>query len=276
MTQKYSVLMSLYSKEKSEYLAQSLDSMLNQTLKPDEIVLVIDGPIPNKLESIVLDYKKRNPDIFNLIVLEENIGLGKALDVGLKECRNEIIARMDTDDISLVERCEKQIKKFNEDPELAIVGTMIDEFYDEPTNIVSSRIVPTEHTEIKKFMRRRSPFNHPAVMFKKSAVIASGGYGILRRKQDLDLFSRMINNGYKAANLEESLLLFRSNENNFKRRKSWTYCKSYIVAQYTIWRRNHCNFLDLTVVVLAQLFIFLAPMKMMKIVSKKYLRSNNL
>lgn len=276
LAQKYSVLMSLYSKEKSEYLVQSLDSMLEQTLLPDEIVLVIDGPIPQELQEIVEKYKKEYPDVFVIVPLKKNIGLGKALDVGLKKCRNELVARMDTDDISLPTRCEKQVEKFNSNTDLALVGTMIDEFYDEPTNIVSSRIVPTEHKDIEKFMKRRSPFNHPAVMFKKSAVIDSGGYGRLKRKQDLDLFSRMINSGYKSANLEESLVLFRSNEDNFKRRKSWSYCKSYIIAQYEIWKRGHCSFIDLIVVSLGQVFIYIAPMGILKKVSNKYLRHNKI
>lgn len=266
--------MSLYSKEKVDYLIESLESILKQTLLPDEIILVIDGPITEELQKVVKKYEDDYSDILKTIPLEENIGLGKALDVGLAKCSNELVARMDTDDISLPTRCEKQVEKFESDTNLAIVGTMIDEFYDEPSNIVSSRIVPTDHEEIEKFMKRRSPFNHPAVMFKKSAVIHSGGYGKLRRKQDLDLFSRMINSGYKAANLDESLVLFRSNEDNFKRRKSWSYCKSYIVAQYAIYKRGHCSFTDLAVVTGGQLFILLAPMKVLKKVSNKYLRNN--
>lgn len=245
MSQKYSVLMSLYDKEDPDYLGPSLDSMLNQTVKPDEIVLVLDGPINDVLQGIVDDYVKKYPDVMKVVPLKENFGLGRALDEGLKHCENELVARMDTDDISLPSRCEKQLKRFSKDANLAIVGTMIDEFYDNPDNIVSSRVVPTEHKDIEKFIRRRSPFNHPTVMFKKSAVIDSGGYGKFKRKQDLDLFSRMINKGYMAANINESLLLFRSNEDNFKRRKSWSYVGSYIKVQYEIWKRGHCSLGDL-------------------------------
>lgn len=266
--------MSLYHKEKPNYLKESLESMLNQTLKPDEIVLVIDGEIPDKLIEIVNNYNNENNDLFKIIPLKSNVGLGKALDIGLKECSNELVARMDTDDISLATRCEKQVARFNNNPTLDIVGTMIDEFYDVPSNIISSRMVPTEHKDIKEFMRRRSPFNHPAVMFKKSSVIKCGGYGELRRKQDLDLFSRMINSGCIAENINESLVLFRSNEDNYKRRKSWDYCRSYIIAQKTIWKRGHCSFLDLTIVTLGQLFMFLAPMKLLKYVSLKFLRQS--
>lgn len=275
---KYSVLMSVYYKEKPEYLRASLNSMLTQTLFPDQIVLVKDGKLTEQLNNLIKEYVDDNEDLFTVVELEENIGLGKALDHGLKYCRNELVARMDTDDISLPTRCEIQIKEFNEKPDLSLNGTMIDEFYDTPDNIVSSRIVPTEHEEIKKFIRRRSPFNHPTVMFKKSEVIRCGGYGLLRRKQDLDLFSRMINNGCKSSNINQSLLLFRSNKDNFKRRKSWSYCKSYIDVSFAIWRRGHCSIGDFMFVSIGQIVMFVAPMWLLKYLSNNYLRkkTNNL
>ena len=272
MTTNYSVLMSVYKNEKPEELEQSIDSMLKQTLKTNQFVLVEDGPLTDKLDEIIDNYDKSNPGVFCIVKLKENIGLGRALDEGIKNCKNELIARMDADDISLSIRCEKQVKLFNEDFDLDIVGTFIDEFYDEPNNVVSRRVVPKNHEDIVEFMKKRSPFNHPTVMYKKSAVIDAGGYGKMRRKQDLDLFSRMINNNAKTANVGESLLLFRSNEDNFKRRKSWSYCKSYIEVQYAIWKRGHCSFFDLAYVVLGQTILFLAPLPILKFISNKFLR----
>ncbi len=274
MVTKYSVLMSIYKKDKPEYFVQSLESMVNQTLRPDEILIVKDGELIKDLEEVIEKYIDEYPGLFKVVPLKENIGLGRALDEGLNHCKNELVARMDTDDISLPERCELQIKQFNENIELCIVGTMIDEFYDEPNNIISSRVVPTTNDEIYKFMKRRSPFNHPTVMYKKSEVIRCGGYGKMRRKQDLDLFSRMINNGCVAQNINQSLLLFRSNEDNFKRRKSWSYCKSYIDVQYEIWKRGHCSLGDLAFVTTGQLVMFLAPMGLLKKISSRYLRNN--
>lgn len=272
MDAKYSVLMSIYKKENPEYFIQSIESMINQTYRPDEIVIVKDGKLTKKLEEVINGYVNKYSELLNIVQIEENIGLGRALDEGLKHCRNELVARMDTDDISLPERCELQIKQFNENEKLCIVGTMIDEFYDDIENIISSRIVPTTNDEIIKFMRRRSPFNHPTVMFKKSEVIRCGGYGKMRRKQDLDLFSRMINDGCMAQNINKSLVLFRSNEDNFKRRKSWSYCKSYIDVQYEIWKRGHCGLIDLAFVITGQLIMLLAPIGLMKNISNKYLR----
>lgn len=271
----YSVLMSVYKNERPSEFKQSVESMLNQSYKANQFVIVKDGPLTAELDKIIEMFDEQNPDIFTIISLEQNIGLGRALDEGIKEIRNELIARMDADDISLPSRCEKQVKFFEQNPDLDIVGTYIDEFYDEPRNIVSRRLVPTEHSEIVKFMRKRSPFNHPTVMYKKSAVIKAGGYGKMRRKQDLDLFSRMINNNAKAANIGESLLLFRSNEDNFKRRKSWSYCKSYIEVQYAIWRRGHCNIFDFFYVVLGQITLYLAPMPILKLISNNLLRDTN-
>ena len=182
------------------------------------------------------------------------------------------MARMDADDISLPTRCEKLLKLFDRKPQLALAGTNIDEFYDDPTNIVSSRIVPSDYKSICRFMRRRSPFNHPTVMFKKSEVIRCGGYGRMRRKQDLDLFARMINNNCYALNINESLLLFRSNEGNYKRRKSWDYCKSYIYVERVNYKRGYCSLWDLIVVTIGQIVMHLAPMKVMKILSDTFLR----
>lgn len=274
-TIKYSVLMSVYHKEDPEYFEESIKSMLSQTLFPDQIVIVKDGPLTDELDAVIDKYVAEETELFTILPLSENIGLGKALDKGLKHCRNELIARMDTDDISLPNRCEEQVQVFLEDQELSLVGTVIDEFYDTPDNIVSSRVVPTDHEDIKKFIKRRSPFNHPTVMFKKSAVIESGGYGKFRRKQDLDLFSRMVNGGCKTANINKSLVLFRSNEDNFKRRKSWSYCKSYIGVQYEIWKRGHCSFTDYLYVVVGQTVMYVSPMWLLKWLSNKFLRGNN-
>lgn len=271
---KYSILMSVYQKEKPEYLVQSIESMLTQTAFPEQFVIVKDGPLTPELEQILSRYASSHPDLFTLLPLSENVGLGRALDLGMAVCRNELVARMDSDDISLPSRCQRELELFAADPELAIVGTNIDEFYDDPDDIKMSRIVPSAYEDIRKAIGRKMPFNHPTVMYKKSEVIRCGGYGTMRRKQDRDLFSRMINMGCKAQNINESLLLFRSNEDNYKRRKSWTYCKSTVDVTVQIWKRGHCSFADLMYVILGQTILFLAPLPVMKVISDKLLRSS--
>ncbi|OJF90674.1 glycosyltransferase [Alkalibacterium sp. 20] len=271
--EKYSVLMSLYKDEKPQNLKVSIQSMLDQTVKPDEIVLVKDGPITEALETVVSEFVQRFPDLFIIVPLEKNIGLGLALNEGLKHCQNELVARMDTDDLSLSDRCEKQLKAFQIE-ELDIVGTNIDEFIDDPANIVSSRSLPSEHDEIVRFSRRRNPFNHPTVMYRKSAVLANNGYSDYRRNQDMDLFIRMLNNGCRAKNINESLLLFRANEDNLKRRKSWTKASSNIVMLYDFWKKGYSGFGDFLIASMSHLAAFLMPNFIFEKLSKKYLRKS--
>lgn len=272
MEKKYSVLMSVYYKEKSEYLRESIESMINQTLPPHDFVIVKDGKLTKELEEVILLYKNRYPNLFNIVGIEKNVGLGRALNEGIRHCRCELIARMDSDDISLPTRCEKQIALFNAHPSYSIIGTFIDEFYDNSNNVVSSRIVPMEHQDIVNFSKRRNPFNHPTVMYKKSDVINCGYYRTLPGAEDLDLFSKMLHSGCKAANIGESLVLYRANENNFLRRKSWNYCKAHISAVHASWKRNYCTLIDLSIVTIVRLAVFLSPVGLLKVMSNRHLR----
>lgn len=271
---KYSVLMSLYIKEKPEYLKLSIQSMVNQTYKPDEIVIVKDGKITPELQSILNTFVAMYPKLFNIVGYEENRGLGLALNYGLEHCRNEIVARMDTDDISKPERCEKQLKRFEEKPELSIVGAWVDEFYEKPDMVVSVRSVPETTDEIYEFAKRRSAFNHPVVMYKKSKVLENGGYSNLRRNQDVDLFGRMLFNGCKAENIGESLLFFRINNDLAKRRKSWENTKSYIKTIKGLWKIGYSSFFDLMVVTIAQIGMFFLPVRLQFLVYKHLLRKD--
>lgn len=271
---KYSVLMSLYIKEKSEYLKQSLDSMITQTVVPDEIVVVKDGPLTRELEKVLQEYVDQYPSLFKIIDSKTNVGLGAALNIGLKYCRNELVARMDTDDISLPDRCEKQLEAFKKDSELVIVGTMVDEFNTNPKEVISSRIVPTTHKEIYEFAKRRSAFNHPTVMYKRSKVLECGGYSDLRRNQDVDLFGRMLFMGYKAVNIADSLLLFRSNNDLFKRRRSWENTKSYISTIYRLWKLGYSGLLDFIIVTMGQTIMFLCPLTVQNWLYQRLLRKS--
>jgi len=272
MSEKYSVLMSLYYKEKPEYLKLSIDSMLNQTVLPDEIVIVKDGPLTDELEAVLQEYQLKNPMIFNIVSSEKNIGLGRALNLGLKHCKNELVARMDTDDISKPDRCEKQLKAFRLNPKLDIVGSSVDEFKNSTDEIVSRRVVPLRHEEIYNFAKRRSAFNHPTVMYKKSKVMMVGGYADLRRNQDVDLFGRMLFSGCIAANIEESLLWFRVNDDLAKRRRSWVNTKTYISTIKKFWKMGYSGFGDYLIVAITQFIMFIMPIRLQHWVYKKFLR----
>ena len=270
--EKYSVLMSLYKKEHPEYFRLALDSMINQTLKPDEIVLVEDGSLTPDLYAVIEEYTGKYPDLFTIVKNETNLGLGLALNEGLKVCRNELVARMDTDDISKPTRCEKQVKRFEQKPDLSIVGAHIDEFSGDKSNVISQRRVPTTSTAIYDFAKRRSAFNHPAVMYKKSAVLKNGGYSNLRRNQDVDLFGRMLFSGCKAENIDEALLWFRSSDELSKRRKSWENTWSYIATIKKFWQMGYSSFLDLAIVFVGQVGIYLMPVAVQSWIYKTFLR----
>lgn len=268
----YSVLMSLYVKEKPEYLQAAVDSMLNQTVAPNEIVIVEDGPLNEELSAALDAFEAAYPHLFVRVKNPVNLGLGLALNEGLRACRNELVARMDTDDISKPERCEKQLRVFEKKPELSIVGAFVDEFYATPDQVVSTRVVPETHEAIYEFAKRRSAFNHPAVMYRKSHVLQNGGYANLRRNQDVDLFGRMLFAGCRAENVGEALLFFRSNDDLAKRRKSWENTKSYIDTVKRFWKMGYSSFGDYAIVALAQTGMYLMPVKLQHWVYKKFLR----
>lgn len=270
---KYSVLMSIYKDEEVDYFEDSILSMLKQTLYPDEIVIVKDGPLTDQLEAVIKKYNDKYPGLFNIVPLKQNMGLGLALNKGLEASKNELVARMDTDDISLPERCEKQVEEFIKDPELVICGTNIDEFTHTPNEVVSSRVVPENHVDIVKFSKRRNPFNHPTVMYRKSAVLEAGGYGDFRRNQDYQLFVRMLTEGYKSMNLQESLLLFRANEDNVKRRKSWHKTKSEISIRHDFWKKGYIDFGSFFVTTIGFIGAFLLPNRLFEVLSNKLLRT---
>lgn len=269
----YSVLMSIYKNDKAEFVKDAIDSMLNQTVLPEQIVLVEDGPLLEEVEKLILCYKKEYPTIFTVIRLLKNGGLGNALNVGMKECRNELIARMDADDISLPKRCEKQLQRFALCPALSILGTQVDEFIGKPSHIVSKRTVPVTFDEIKQFSKRRSAFNHPTVMYKKSVITRLGGYTTLCRQEDLVLFVLAVNKGVYAENLGESLLLYRTSVNNQRRRKTWVNCKEYIRVMYAFYKKGYLGSIDLLYVVVGQLTLYLAPLWLVDKLTKSFLRN---
>lgn len=273
---KYSVLMSVYHKENPEYLQKSIESMLNQTAFPDEFIIVKDGPLTDRLDEVIESFVLAYDNLFTIIPLEKNGGLGQALNYGIKKSRNELIARMDSDDISLPERCEKQLYEFELNDKLVICGAQINEFIDIEENVVCSRQVPLSFDAIKVFARRRSPFNHPTVMYKRSALLEIGGYSEYGRKEDLDLFLRMVFSGNYAINLSEPLLLYRTNNDNLKRRKTWQNCSEYIQIMFSFFKNGNIRLSDMIYVSIGQISMFLLPEIIIKKLSDKFLRNKRM
>ena len=270
---KYSVLMSLYIKEKSEYLRLAIDSMLNQTIVPDEIVIVEDGPLTDSLYAVLDEYKAKYPQTIRTVKNEKNLGLGLALNIGLKECRNELVARMDSDDISKTNRCEKQLEFFSNHPETTILGGQIEEFIKNPMDIVGKRIVPETDNELKDFLKKRCPFNHMTVMFKKSDVIKAGNYQDWFWNEDYYLWIRMSLANMTFANIPEILVNVRVGEDMYKRRGGWKYFKSEIKIQQLMFKNKiidlYVFFANCIKRLIVELFL---PNRIRGIVFKKFAR----
>lgn len=229
MTLNYSVLMSVYNKEHPVYLKRSVESMLNQTVVTDDFVIVCDGPLNSELNSVISYFEVTYPCLFNIIRLDENHGLGFSLNIGLHACRNELVARMDSDDISVENRCEQQLAIFLGNKNIDIVSGTIIEFSGEENNIVGKRQLPEKYDEIVAFSRRRNPFNHPAVMFKKDAVCSVGGYNEdYHFLEDYYLWVRMLSGGCYAYNCVNPILKMRVSDDMYARRGGLKYAMTLL------------------------------------------------
>lgn len=218
----FSVLMSVYAKEHPAWLEEALNSVFEQTIPPAQVVLVCDGPLTPELDAVIDKFK----DKLTLVRLQKNGGLGPALNEGLKHCTYDLVARMDTDDIALPDRFEKQLKAFGQDKDLSVLGGAIREIDSETKEEVSFRRLPQSDGEIKQFLKTRCPFNHMTVMFRKSAVLGCGSYQPFYLMEDYYLWARMAAKGYTFGNLADIVVNARTDKNLFERRGGWKYFKS--------------------------------------------------
>lgn len=270
---KYTVLMSVYYKEKPEYLSLSIESMLNQTVKPDEFIIVKDGPLTTELDEVINNFVTAYPKMFNIIVNETNLGLGPARAKGIENSKNELIARMDSDDYVVSTRCEKQLEKFREDPKLGMVGSYEAEFVDTVDNVISIHRVPSENDEIERFMHRRCSVLHPTVMYKKSAVLKSGNYQSVLLYEDYDLFARMVLEYHiKSYNIPEPLYYIRTSEDFFKRRGGIKYAKTVLKFKWGQYRKGYMSSMDFCISGLGQAFVCVLPNSLRKSFYMKFLR----
>lgn len=222
----YSVLMSVYHKEKPEYLEQAIASIQAQTLPTDDFVLVCDGPLNAVLDAVIAKKQQEMGETLNVVRLAKNGGLGNALNEGIKHCKNELVARMDSDDIAYQDRCEKQIAVFYAHPEVSVCSGIVEEFTSTPDVVDAKRVPPEAHEEIVEFAKKRNPFNHPCVMYKKSAVEAVGSYQDFYLLEDYYLWLRMLMAGYQGYNIQEPLLHMRAGSDMYLRRAGWKYAKT--------------------------------------------------
>ena len=222
----YSVLMSVYKKENPVFLKQSIESIQNQTVPTDDFVLVCDGPLTPELDSVLAVKQHELGEVLHVVRLEKNGGLGNALNEGIRHCKNELVARMDSDDIAYPDRCEKQLAIFNTHPEVSVCSGIVEEFSESPDIVDARRVPPETNAEILRFAKMRNPFNHPCVMYKRSAVMAVGSYQDFYLLEDYYLWLRMLMGGYQGYNIQEPLLHMRAGSDMYLRRAGWKYAKT--------------------------------------------------
>ena len=264
--QPYSVLMTVYKKDNPEEFRQSLNSMVNQTVQPDEIVIITDGPIGMNLQDVIDEVGNNHSGLIHEISLPNNVGLGTALKIGVPACKNELIARMDADDISLPNRCELQLKAFDENKKLDIVGCQIAEFDGSPDNIVGYRKVPEKNDDIYRFAKLRDPFNHPTVMFRKSKVLSSGNYGDYRKNQDSDLWIKMLSNGAVCKNIPDDCFRFRFDARTYAKRKNWLNTRTLLDIRYRAWKSGYNTLGQFIIILAGQMLRYIMPAKAQKII----------
>lgn len=261
----FSVLLSVYYKEKSEFFDGALESIYNQTVKADEWVIVKDGEISEDLQKVIDKYKQRGVNIQE-IQLPDNRGLGLALAAGVPKCSYDLIARMDTDDIAVPNRFELQLAEFVKDSQLDICGGQIIEFETNPDEPVAERKVPITHDEIVRFQKKRSAFNHMTVMFKKSKVLEAGNYKNCPLMEDDMLWVDMILAGAKCMNIDEYLCNVRTNRDMIARRGGLKYFKKYKNARKQIYKTGFITHWDYTKNNIIQFFVCIMPRWLRRIV----------
>lgn len=260
MLNKYSILMSVYYRENPQLLKVSIDSMINQTVKADEFVIVKDGKLTKQLDEVIREYECKYPKFFKIISIEKNIGLGPALAVGMAQCKNELIARMDSDDFSRRDRCEKQLKMFKLDPKLEIVGSYGVEFENDINNKIAIHTVPIKSNDIYKFMKRRCALIHPTLMYKKSSVLKCGGYRDIRLYEDYDMLIRLIiENKAKSYNIPEELYYVRISDDFFERRGGISYLKTIVKFKWQQYKKKYMGLGDFIISAGSQAIVCILP-----------------
>jgi len=212
----FSVLMSVYKKDNYIYVDNAIKSLLNQSLLPNQIVIMVDGVISEELKVVLKKYESNN--LFDIYYRDNNIGLGLTLNEGLKKCKYEYVARMDADDESMYDRFEKQISILKRNPEIDVVGCNMWEYDENMKNVISQKIVPENFNDIKEYIKTRNPINHPTVIYKKEKVLNSNSYEDYPFFEDYYLWAKMLKNGCIFYNMQEILYKFRAGPAMIKRR----------------------------------------------------------
>jgi len=268
----YSVLMTVYALEQPEHFARALGSMTAQTLPPDQIVIVCDGPLTEHLDAVIADCEREHPGLLRILRYPEHQGIGVCNNLGLEACRNDIVVRMDSDDISEPDRCALELAEFAADPSLDIVSGYIMEF-EQDENVGFLRTVPTDPEETLRYARRRMPFSNVTIAYRKSKVQSCGGYRDLSRAEDYDMAARMLMAGAKFKTLPVLMVRVRVSADAFKRRKNWQHIKSLIGVRWGLYRMGFTGLGDFLIMACSHLVSFLMPEALIRMIYEKKLRT---
>lgn len=255
----FSVLISVYEKEDHKHFNQALSSIFDQSLSPSEVVIVADGELTNKLESVIDRYKSKYPKKVQVVRHLKNQGLGVALQTGIKKCSNELVARMDADDISVYNRFELQVKYLAENENVDVIGGYISEFANSFESTNQIRKVPVQPDKIRKKSKFRCPVNHPSVMYRRSAVLGAGNYSSLRSMQDYELWMRMLSKGYTIDNIPQVLVKCRAGPELYRRRGGLGYIRTELTIQNIFFQSGRISFSILIINLLCRIPIRLLP-----------------
>ncbi len=270
MSAAYSVLMSVYAKEKPENLRESIRSMVEQTVEPDDFVIVCDGQLTTALYFVIDEFKEKYSYI-NVIYSEKNKGLATSLRNGLNYCKNDIVARMDSDDIAFPDRMKLQLDAFKNKNADIVSGTVA-EFDESIDNILAYKELPKTSAHIQKYARRRNPFNHPCTAFRKQQVYMAGGYLECRWFEDYYLWLRMLGRGCRAYNIKQPLVYMRAGKSMYGRRGGFEYTMEALKFRKKIYKEGFCSFSDFIAASFAHIAVGLVPNKLRIIIYSKFLR----
>lgn len=221
----FSLLLPVYAKDPPKFVRLAFESSVqDQTLRPSEVIIVQDGPVPDELAAELARLAMTSPVPVELVILRENQGLTAALNAGLESCQHEVVARMDADDVSVPERFERQLAVLNEGYDL--VGAGMVEFDEDPDTLGTVRVPPVGSERIRAHARTHNPFNHPTMMYRASVVEGAGGYLPFGKMEDYWLGVRMIASGARVQNIAEPLVKYRVGAGVFARRGGWAEAKT--------------------------------------------------
>lgn len=269
----FSVLLAIYEGDDPDALRRSLDSVFDQSVEPDEVVVVEDGPITPALEAVLQEFEQERPDVLVRTALETNQGLGAALNHGIQACSHDLVARHDADDVAMSDRFELQLEYLAEHPEVDVVGGYIAEFSSNPENVGTVREVPSEPDEVRSYAKYRCPMNHPSVMYRRQSVLEAGNYRPLRSMQDYDLWMRMLSEGFVLTNLPEVIVHCEAGSDLYQRRGGLSKARLELELQYRFLKLGMVPVPIFILNIGARIPMRLAPKSIRKFVYRSILRN---